>query len=171
MNFSIRLATKADCKDIWRMIRDLAIHQKMLDQMMITYEDLERDAFGPNPWCETLMAEVPEENKSKEGFKAVGFALYFYSYSTFKGRTVYLEDFFVMPEFRGFGIGKNLLRTVAKVATEKQCAHLELSVLGQNINSRSFYAAHGAEDIAVRDDWHYLRFSTQSLTNFISCQK
>uniref|UniRef100_A0A3Q2XGE1 Spermidine/spermine N1-acetyltransferase family member 2b n=1 Tax=Hippocampus comes TaxID=109280 RepID=A0A3Q2XGE1_HIPCM len=164
MNFAIRPATKADSQDIWRMIRvSLMGYQSICN--------LERDAFGQNPWCETLVAEVPGEDKSKEGFKTVGFALYFYSYSTWKGRKVYLEDLYVMPEFRGFGIGKNLLRTVAKVAREKQCAHLELSVLGQNIHSRSFYAANGAEDITARDDWHYLRFGPQSLTNFISCQK
>uniref|UniRef100_A0A3Q3D5R8 Spermidine/spermine N1-acetyltransferase family member 2b n=1 Tax=Hippocampus comes TaxID=109280 RepID=A0A3Q3D5R8_HIPCM len=130
MNFAIRPATKADSQDIWRMIRvSLMGYQSICN--------LERDAFGQNPWCETLVAEVPGEDKSKEGF----------------------------------GIGKNLLRTVAKVAREKQCAHLELSVLGQNIHSRSFYAANGAEDITARDDWHYLRFGPQSLTNFISCQK
>ncbi|XP_049598359.1 thialysine N-epsilon-acetyltransferase-like isoform X1 [Syngnathus scovelli] len=173
MNFAIRPTTKADCKDIWRLLRDLAIHENMLNHMRVTYEELERDAFSQNPWFESLVAEVPEENKSKEGFRTVGLAVYFYSYSTWKGRTVYLEDLYVMPEFRGhttnvtkrLGIGNNLLSTLAKVARQKQCVQLELNVLGQNISSRSFYAAKGAEDITVRDDWHTLRFDAQSLNN------
>ncbi|XP_061155281.1 thialysine N-epsilon-acetyltransferase-like isoform X2 [Syngnathus typhle] len=132
---------------------------------MATGQELERDAFSQNPWFESLVAEVPEENKSKEGFRTVGLAVYFYSYSTWKGRTVYLEDLYVMPEFRGLGIGNNFLSTLAKVAREKQCVQLELNVLGQNISSRSFYAAKGAEDITVRDDWHRIRFDAQSLNN------
>ncbi|XP_077361192.1 thialysine N-epsilon-acetyltransferase-like [Festucalex cinctus] len=168
MNFSIRPATKADLKDIWRLLRDLASNLEMLDEMIVTYEELERDTFGQNPWFESLVAEVPEENKSKEGFKTVGLAVYFYSYSTWKGRTVYLEDLYVMPEFRGFGIGQNLLSTLAKVAREKQCVQLELNVLGQNSRSRSFYVARGAQDITARDDWHMLRFDTQSLNDLIS---
>ncbi|XP_077403559.1 thialysine N-epsilon-acetyltransferase-like [Vanacampus margaritifer] len=168
MNFSIRPATKADFKDIWRLLRDLASHEEMLDEMDVTYEELERDAFNQNPWIECLVAEVPEENTSKEGFKMVGLAVYFYSYSTWKGRSVYLEDLYVMPEFRGFGIGSHLLSTLAKVAREKQCGQLELNVLGQNTRSLSFYAAKGGQDITARNDWHVLRFNTQSLNDLIS---
>ncbi|XP_057676258.1 thialysine N-epsilon-acetyltransferase-like [Corythoichthys intestinalis] len=165
MNFTIRPGTKADFKDIWRLLKDLAIHEKMLDEMIVTYEELERDAFSQEPWFESLLAEVPEENK--EGFKIVGLAVYFYTYSTWKGRSVYLEDLYVMPEFRGFGIGKNLLSTLAKVVKEKHCVQLELSVLGQNNRSRAFYSGLGAQDITLRDGWHSLRFDAQSLKNVI----
>ncbi|XP_061658839.1 uncharacterized protein LOC133491572 isoform X1 [Syngnathoides biaculeatus] len=101
MNFTIRTATKADCKDIWRLIRSLALHVNMLDHMKLTHEDLERDGFSQNPWFECLVAEVPEKNKSKDGFRTVGIANYCYKYNTWRGRSVFLEDFYVMPEFRG----------------------------------------------------------------------
>ncbi|XP_061658840.1 diamine acetyltransferase 1-like isoform X2 [Syngnathoides biaculeatus] len=168
MNFTIRTATKADCKDIWRLIRSLALHVNMLDHMKLTHEDLERDGFSQNPWFECLVAEVPEKNKSKDGFRTVGIANYCYKYNTWRGRSVFLEDFYVMPEFRGFGIGNTLLSTLAKEARQKQCVHLDLMVTGQNGRSRAFYAAKGAQDITVTDDWHVLRFDAQSLDKIVS---
>eukprot|EP00064_Thunnus_orientalis_P002128 superscaffoldBa00000147_g2135 len=128
-------------------------------------EKLERDGFCQNPFFECLVAEVPEEHKSKEGFTIVGYALYFYTYSTWKGRTVYLEDLYVMPEFRGNGIGKGLLSTVAKVGKEKQCVRLQLSVLNWNTPSRDFYAAKGAQDLTESEGWHFIRFDGQNLDN------
>ncbi|XP_061607526.1 thialysine N-epsilon-acetyltransferase-like isoform X1 [Phyllopteryx taeniolatus] len=163
MNFNIRDATKEDCKDVLRMIVELALYEKMPDQVKISHEDLERDGFCPNPCFGCLIAEVPEENKSKEGFTTVGYALYFYTYSTRKGRAVHLEDLYVMPEFRGFGIGKGLLSNVAKVTKEKQCALLQLSVLDWNTPSRDFYAARGAQDLTVTEGLHLIRFDEQSL--------
>uniref|UniRef100_A0A3P9QHB2 Spermidine/spermine N1-acetyltransferase family member 2b n=1 Tax=Poecilia reticulata TaxID=8081 RepID=A0A3P9QHB2_POERE len=101
MNFRVRPSTKEDCKDISRMIMELAVYEKMPDQVEISHKELERDGFCQNPFFECLVAEVPEEHKSKEGFTVVGYALYFYTYSTWRGRSVYLEDLYVMPEFRG----------------------------------------------------------------------
>ncbi|XP_077403558.1 thialysine N-epsilon-acetyltransferase-like isoform X2 [Vanacampus margaritifer] len=101
MNFKIRCATKGDCKDISRMIMELALYEKMTDQVKLSCEELERDGFCQNPLFECLVAEVPEENKSGEGFTTVGYGFYFYTYSTWKGRSMHLEDLYVMPEFRG----------------------------------------------------------------------
>ncbi|XP_077448539.1 diamine acetyltransferase 2b [Stigmatopora argus] len=168
MNFKIRAANKEDCKDISRMIMELAEFEKMTDQVKITCEELERDGFCQNPFFECLIAEVPEENKSREGFTTVGYALYFYIYSTWKGRSMHLEDLYVMPEYRGFGIGKSLLSTVAKVANESQCARLQLTVLEWNVPSRDFYAAKGARDLTVTEGWHLIRFDGKSL-NDLAC--
>ncbi|XP_057677721.1 thialysine N-epsilon-acetyltransferase-like isoform X2 [Corythoichthys intestinalis] len=137
----------------------------MTDQVKITCDELERDGFCQNPLFECLVAEVPEENKSKEGFTTVGYALYFYIYSTWKGRSMHLEDLYVMPEYRGFGIGKSLLSTVAKVAKERPCARLQLSVLEWNVPSRDFYARRGAQDLTVTEGWHSIRFDGQSLND------
>ncbi|XP_061902337.1 thialysine N-epsilon-acetyltransferase-like [Entelurus aequoreus] len=163
MDFTIRPAAKSDCKDIWRLIRELAIYEKVVDEVVLSYEEFERDGFGKNPLFESLVAEVPEENKSKEGFTVVGVALFYYTYCTWKGRAVYLEDLYVMTEFRGCGIGKGLLSTLAKVAKEKLCTLLELDVLDQNSRSRAFYAAKGAWDVTAMDNWHTLRFDAVSL--------
>uniref|UniRef100_A0A3B3YYW2 N-acetyltransferase domain-containing protein n=1 Tax=Poecilia mexicana TaxID=48701 RepID=A0A3B3YYW2_9TELE len=127
--------------------------------------ELERDGFCQNPFFECLVAEVPEEHKSKEGFTVVGYALYFYTYSTWRGRSVYLEDLFVMPEFRGNGIGKGLLCKVAEVGRKKECVRLQLSVLDWNKPSRDFYAAKGAQDLTVSEGWHFIRFDGQNLDN------
>ncbi|XP_054611845.1 thialysine N-epsilon-acetyltransferase-like isoform X2 [Dunckerocampus dactyliophorus] len=135
----------------------------MSDQVKITCDELERDGFSQIPLFECIVAEVSEENKSKEGFTTVGYALYFYIYSTWKGRSMYLEDLYVMPEFRGFGIGKSLLSTVAKVAKEKQCVRLQLNVLDWHTSARDFYAAKGARDLTVEEGWHLIRFDGQGL--------
>ncbi|KAM3600685.1 uncharacterized protein V6R79_000636 [Siganus canaliculatus] len=165
MNFKIRIAMKEDCKEISRMIMELAVFEKMSDQVKISHEVLERDGFCQNPFFECLVAEVPEEHKSKDGFTIVGYALYFYTYSTWEGRSVYLEDLYVMPEFRGKGIGKGLLSKVADVGKKKQCVRLQLSVLDWNTPSRDFYAAKGARDLTDSEGWHFIRFDGQSLDN------
>ncbi|XP_043996571.1 diamine acetyltransferase 2b isoform X2 [Gambusia affinis] len=147
MNFRVRPSTKEDCKDISRMIMELAVYEKMPDQVEISHK------------------EVAEEHKSKEGFTVVGYALYFYTYSTWRGRSLYLEDLYVMPEFRGNGIGKGLLCKVAEVGRKKECVRLQLSVLDWNTPSRDFYAAKGAQDLTVSEGWHFIRFDGQNLDN------
>ncbi|XP_074528858.1 thialysine N-epsilon-acetyltransferase-like [Halichoeres trimaculatus] len=165
MNFKVRAATKEDCRDISRMIMELAVYVKMADQVKISHEELERDGFCPNPFFECVVAEVSEEYKSKEGFTLVGYALYFYTYSTWKGRSVYLEDLYVMPEFRGNGIGKGLLSKVAEIGKKKQCVQLQLSLFDWNTQARNFYAAKGAQDLTESEGWHFIRFDNQSLDN------
>ncbi|XP_034405657.1 diamine acetyltransferase 2b [Cyclopterus lumpus] len=165
MLFKVRPAAKEDCKEISRMILELASYENMTDQVKITHEELERDGFCPNPFFECLVAEVPEEHQSKEGVTIVGYALYFYTYSTWKGRSVYLEDLYVMTEFRGKGIGKGLLSKVAEVGKKKQCVRLQLSVLDWNAPSRDFYAAKGAQDLTDSEGWHILRFDGRDLDN------
>ncbi|XP_074466064.1 thialysine N-epsilon-acetyltransferase-like isoform X1 [Sebastes fasciatus] len=162
MNFKIRAATKEDCKEISRMMLELAIYEKAPDQVKITHEELEQDGFCQNPFFECLVAEVPEAHKSKEGFTIVGYALYFYTYS-WKGRSAYMEDLYVMAEFRGSGIGKGLLSKVAEVGKKKQCVRLQLSVLDWNTPSRDFYAAKGAQDLTDSKGLHLIRFDGQSL--------
>ncbi|XP_017287422.1 diamine acetyltransferase 2b [Kryptolebias marmoratus] len=167
MRFTVRAATKDDCKEISRMIKELAVYEKMSDQVKISHEELERDGFCQNPFFECLVAEVPEEQKSTEGFTVVGYALYFYTYSTWKGRAVYLEDLYVMPEFRGNGIGTGLLCKVAEVGKKKQCVRLQLSVLDWNTPTRDFYAAKGGQDLTVTEGWHAIRFDGQSLDSLV----
>ncbi|XP_029956893.1 diamine acetyltransferase 2b [Salarias fasciatus] len=163
MDFRVRASTKEDCRDISRMIMELAVYENMPDQVKISHEELERDGFCQNPFFECLVAEVPEEHKSKDGHTVVGYALYFYTYSTWRGRCIYLEDLYVMQEFRGKGIGKSLLSKVAAVGKEKQCARLNLSVLDWNTPSRDFYAAKGAQDLTDSEGWHFIRFDGKNL--------
>ncbi|XP_068600069.1 thialysine N-epsilon-acetyltransferase-like [Brachionichthys hirsutus] len=165
MNYKIRAAVKEDCKEIYRMIVELSVYEKVPDKVKITQEDLERDGFGQNPFFECLVAEVPEEHKSKEGRTAVGYALYACAYSTWNGRSICLEDLYVMQEFRGKGIGKGLLRKVAEEGKKKQCQKLQLTVLDWNKSAREFYAANGAVDITESEGRHVISFHGQNLDN------
>ncbi|KAG7484912.1 hypothetical protein MATL_G00055010 [Megalops atlanticus] len=163
MEFTIRAATPEDCKDISRMIMELAIYEKMPDQVKISHKELEQDGFSENPFFHCLIAEVPEQHKNKEGHTKVGYALYFYTYSTWKGRTVYLEDLYVMPEFRGKGIGKALISKVAQVCKEQQRVRLQLAALDWNTPSLDFYLAKGAQDLTASEGWHLIRFDGEAL--------
>ncbi|XP_068600070.1 thialysine N-epsilon-acetyltransferase-like [Brachionichthys hirsutus] len=165
MDVRIRAGTKEDCKEMQRMIMELAVFEKMPDQVKISHEDLERDGFGQNPFFECLVAEVPEEHKSKEGHTIVGYSLYFYTYSTWEGPVIHVEDLYVMQEFRGNGIGKGLLSKVAELGQKKRCQRLNMTVLDWNKSSLEFYAAKGAVDLTETEGWHFLRFHGQSLAN------
>jgi GNAT superfamily N-acetyltransferase len=121
--------------------------------VIATEEGLLRDGFGPNPYYQCLIAE-------QNGTPA-GFALYFFNYSTWMGRPgIYLEDLFVLPEFRGIGIGKSLLQQVAAIAIEKDCRRLQWEVLDWNTPAIDFYRAMGAEFL---DAWRNVRVSGEAL--------
>ena len=138
---------------ILAFIRALATYEREPDAVVATEEGLLRHGFGPNPYYSCLIAEY---NGSPAGF-----ALYFFNYSTWVGRPgIYLEDLFVMPEFRGLGIGKALLKRVAAIAIEKDCRRLQWEVLDWNAPAIDFYRAMGAEFL---DEWRNVRISGESL--------
>ena len=154
MGTAIRNATPADVAQILAFIRALAAYERAPDAVVATEEGLLRDGFGPSPFYYCLMAE-------HDGQPA-GFALFFYNYSTWMGRPgIYLEDLFVLPEFRGLGIGKALLQRVAAVALEKGCERLQWEVLDWNTPAIDFYSAMGAEFL---DDWRNVRLGGEALT-------
>lgn len=153
MAISIRAATKRDVPQILAFICALAAYEREPDAVVATEEGLLKDGFGPNPFYFCLIAE-------SDGTPA-GFALYFFNYSTWMGRPgIYLEDLFVLPEFRGLGIGKALLRRVAAVAVEKDCRRLQWEVLDWNTPAIDFYQAMGAEFL---DEWRNVRVSGEAL--------
>ena len=134
---SIAPATPDDVPAILGMIRELAEYEKLLDRVSATEASLRRDLFGPRPYAEVLIGRL-------DG-RAVGYALFFHSYSTFLARPgIYLEDVYVQPAVRGRGIGKALLQRVAAVARERDCGRLEWSVLDWNKPSIDFYVSLGA---------------------------
>ncbi|KAL4659913.1 diamine acetyltransferase 2-like isoform X1 [Arapaima gigas] len=160
MEFRIRAATREDCRDIFRMIRELAVYEKMLDKVKISHEVLERDGFSENPFFHCLVAEVPQQYRTMEGYTLVGYALYSYTYSTWKGRSVYMEDLYVMPEFRGQYTCGCSCEIIAK---EQQCVRLNFSVLDWNKPSMDFYLAKGAQNLTTTEGWHCLRFEGEAL--------
>jgi GNAT superfamily N-acetyltransferase len=153
MAIAIHPATAADVAQILKFIKALATYERAPDAVVATEEGLLRDGFGPQPYYECLMADF-------DG-KPAGFALYFYNYSTWKGRPgIYVEDLFVEPELRGLGIGKELLKRVAAVAAEKGCSRLQWQVLDWNTPAIDFYAAMGGE---FMNEWRTVRLDDEAL--------
>ncbi|MET3528479.1 GNAT family N-acetyltransferase [Phenylobacterium koreense] len=133
----IRSATPADAPVIYGFIRALAEYEKLLDEVDATEADVAQALFGeaPRAFCDIAEADG----------RPVGFALWFYNFSTFRGRHgIYLEDLFVVPEARGLGAGKALLRRLAQRCREEGLARLEWSVLDWNAPSIAFYDSLGA---------------------------
>ncbi|XP_072315133.1 thialysine N-epsilon-acetyltransferase [Eucyclogobius newberryi] len=156
MDFTIRAANVDDCKDIARMITELAEYEKVTDQIKITQRDLEQDGFSKNPFFHGIIVEIPDQHKTKEGHTKVGYALYYFSYSSWRGRAVYMEDLYVMPEFRGKGIGKALMSKVAQLGLAAGCQQLNFTVLEWNKSSLDFYFSQGCTDVTVEMGYHYM---------------
>ena len=149
----VRRADPLDTGLILQFIRDLAEYEKLLGEVEATEEDIRRDLFGENPRCFCDIAEA-------DG-KPVGFALWFYNYSTFRGRAgIYLEDLFVKPEHRGGGAGKALLARLAQRCVEADLGRLEWAVLNWNAPSIAFYDSLGASAMA---DWTVRRLDGEAL--------
>jgi len=149
----IREAAAADVPQILKFIKGLALYERAPNEVTATEEGLLRDGFGPHPFYYCLIGE-------QEGVPP-GFALVFFNYSTLKGRRgVYLEDIYVEPEFRGLGIGKALLKSVAAFAVERGCERMQWEVLDWNTPAIDFYRAMGAEFL---DEWRNVRLSGEAL--------
>ncbi len=155
---SIRLATPIDIPVILHLIRELAAYEREPDAVRATEADLMRDGFGEPPRFECLIAEERDTNGT---LRPAGFALYFVSYSTWRGRPgIHLEDLFVLPEFRGWGIGKELLARVAKRTVEQGFDRLGWHVLEWNRPAIGFYQRMGAQ---LLDDWRIMRVTGEAL--------
>lgn len=151
---AIRVATVGDAPLILSFIRELAEYERLLHEVEATEADIRRDLFGENPRCFCEIAEA-------DGVP-VGFALWFYNYSTFRGRAgIYLEDLFVRPEARGIGAGKALLRRLAQRCVEADLGRLEWAVLNWNAPSIAFYDSLGA---GAMTDWTVRRLDGEALT-------
>lgn len=163
MEYAIRAANVEDCKDIARMITELAEHEKLADHVTVTQRDLEQDGFSKNPFFHGIIAEVPDQHKTKEGYTKIGYALYFYSYSSLVGRAIYMEDLYVMPEFRGKGIGKALMSKVAQLGLAAGCKQLNFTVLDWNKSSVDFYLSQGCSDSTADLRYHCMRCEGEAL--------
>ena len=150
---TIRAAKPADRDLVFAFIRDLAEYEKLLDDVVATPDDVARALFAPHP---RVFCDLAEWDGA-----AAGFALWFYNFSTFRGRHgIYLEDLFVKPAFRGKGIGKALLAHLAKRAVAEGCARVEWWVLDWNEPSIKFYESLGAIPM---EEWTVFRLTGDAL--------
>ena len=151
-DFSIRFAAREDIPTILRFIRALAAYEKMEDQVIADETLLETWIFEKRK-AEVLLAF--------EGDTPVGFALFFHNFSTWLGRAgIYLEDLFVLPEYRGRGYGKLLLKRLARIAVQRGCGRLEWACLDWNEPSIAFYKSVGATAL---DEWTTYRVTGDAL--------
>jgi GNAT superfamily N-acetyltransferase len=154
MTLVIRPGEPADVPIIAELIRGLARFEKLEDELTMTEERLASNLFGPHRYAETLIAE--------EAGESVGFALFFHNFSTFLAKPgIYLEDLFVVPEHRGVGVGRALLKELARLAVERDCGRLEWSVLDWNREAIAFYERLGAKP---NSEWTVYRVTGEALT-------
>ncbi len=150
---NIRPATPNDLDTIVSLIYDLAQYEQLTHQITGNPDDLGQHLFGDRPYAEALLAEWSGE--------AVGFALFFYNYSTFLMKPgLYLEDLFVKPDYRRRGIGRGLMLALAKEAVARGCGRFEWAVLDWNEPAIRFYKSLGAD---VLPDWRICRLTGKTL--------
>ncbi len=161
MTLTIRPGTREDIPLILWFIRALASYERLEGEVVTSADQLEQNLFGEKTYAETLIAEW-------DGVPA-GFALYFYNFSTFLGKPgIYLEDLFVKPDYRGYGIGKALLHMLAKMTVDQDCGRLDWAVLDWNDTAIRFYKKMGAE---AQHEWTGFRLSGDLLKAFANREK
>ena len=153
MNLRIEPATAKDVPAIVHLVKQLALYERLEHEMVASEDDFRRALFGPDRHADAFIAFLDDQ--------PVGFALYFRTFSTFLGKPgIYLEDIFVEPACRGRGIGKALLRTLARTAKEQNCGRMEWSVLTWNQPSIDFYHRLGAVTL---EEWRMFRLTGDAL--------
>ena len=151
--FKIRHSNADDVPEIFSLIQALAEYEKLSHQVIGTVEDLQEHLFGSRVYAEAIVAQFED--------KIVGFALFFPNYSTFLTKPgIYLEDLFVLPEYRRKGIGKEMLSYLGKLAIARDAGRLEWSVLDWNESAIAFYQSMGAK---VLPDWRTCRVTEDAL--------
>lgn len=156
MEINIRRAEKEDMGEVLNLIRELAEFEKEPEAVIIDENDLIRDGFGDNPAFHCFVAEA-------DG-KIEGMALIYYRYSTWKGKTVHLEDLIVREKFRGKGLGSALYTQVIKFAADEKVKRTEWVVLNWNKGAADFYRRSGAN---VLEDWDTVQMNEQAMHKYL----
>lgn len=153
---NIRKATKNDMPQVLELIQELAIFEKEPDAVVVTVDDLVRDGFSENPLFQCFVAEVENE--------IIGMALYYYRYSTWKGKTIHLEDLIVKENKRGTGAGFALYKEIIKQGKAENVRRIEWNVLDWNTPAINFYEKSGAK---VLGDWRVVHMDDKEIERFL----
>ncbi|MEX0997148.1 MAG: GNAT family N-acetyltransferase [Flavobacteriaceae bacterium] len=153
---NIRESKKEDMPQVLNLIKELATFEREPDAVVVTVEELEKEGFGENPLFKCFVAEVDKE--------IVGMALVYFRFSTWKGRTIHLEDLIVKEKMRGSGLGSALYQEVLKYAKSQGVKRVEWVVLDWNEGAIKFYERSGAK---ILKDWRTVHMDEQGLTNFL----
>ena len=152
----IRKATKNDMPSVLELIQELATFEKEPDAVVVTVDDLIRDGFSENPLFQCFVAEVDNE--------IIGMALYYYRYSTWKGKTIHLEDLIVKENKRGTGAGFALYKEIIKQGKAENVRRIEWNVLDWNTPAIDFYEKSGAK---VLGDWRVVHMDETGIKQFL----
>jgi GNAT superfamily N-acetyltransferase len=154
---TIRKATEKDMPFVLELIQELAIFEKEPDAVVVTVDDLVRDGFSENPLFQCFVAEVENE--------IIGMALYYYRYSTWKGKTIHLEDLIVKESKRGTGAGFALYKEIIQQGKAENVRRIEWNVLDWNTPAIYFYEKSGAK---VLGDWRVVHMDENGIANFLN---
>ena len=152
----IRKAGKEDMKNVLDLIQELAIFENEPDAVVVTVDDLVKDGFSENPLFHCFVAELERE--------IIGIALYYYRYSTWKGKTIHLEDLIVRKNNRGTGAGFALYKEIIRQGKRDKVRRIEWSVLDWNTSAIAFYEKTGAK---VLDDWRVAQMNEEGIEQFL----
>ena len=153
---NIRKGNPEDMKSVLGLIQELAIFEKEPEAVVITEEDLIRDGFGESPLFHVFVAETEGE--------IVGIALYYYRYSTWKGKTIHLEDLIVKDKMRGIGLGSALYAEIMKQGKRDNVRRIEWNVLDWNTPAVNFYKNSGAR---ILEDWQVVQMDEAGINSFL----
>ena len=153
---NIRKGKPEDMQAVFGLIQELAIFEKEPDAVLITVDDLIRDGFGEKPLFHVFIAEVEKE--------IVGIALYYYRYSTWKGKTMHLEDLIVNEKMRGTGLGSALYSEIMKQGKKDNVRRIEWNVLDWNTPAVKFYENSGAR---ILDGWQVVQMDEAGINAFL----
>ncbi|XP_062994742.1 thialysine N-epsilon-acetyltransferase-like [Elgaria multicarinata webbii] len=162
MAYVFRQATSDDCEVLMSLIQEIATYHHLQDDVTINAQVLKADGFGEDPFYKCILAELPVENGCKKA-SPVGYALYFFGYNVNHGRMVYLENLYVVSEFRGKGIGKQLMAKVAEVALAAGCMDMKFMTMEWNRRAKEFYLRLGAHDTTESEQLHCMELGTDAL--------
>ena len=153
----IRKGQKEDMPAVLSLIRELAAFENEPDAVVVTVADLQRDGFGENPLFYTFVAEY--------NYEIVGMALYYYRYSTWKGKTIHLEDLIVKEKMRGSGLGFALYSEIIAQAKKDGVRRIEWAVLDWNVLAIDFYVKSGAK---ILEDWRVAQMDENGIETFLT---
>ena len=154
---NIRKAEPNDVAEILHLIQELATFENEPNAVVITTEDLLRDGFSENPLFYAFVAEIDQ--------KIVGMALFYYRYSTWKGKTIHLEDLIVKEAYRGHGVGFELYKTIIQQGKQDQVRRIEWNVLDWNQPAIDFYEKSGAK---VLEDWRVVQMDEATIATYLN---
>lgn len=152
----IRKGTENDMFAVLGLIKELAVFEKEPEAVVVTKEDLVRDGFGTHPLFHTFVAEINDE--------IIGMALFYYRFSTWKGKTIHLEDLIVTEKMRGTGVGMALYSEIIKEGEKENVRRIEWNVLDWNTPAIKFYERSGAKVLA---DWRVVHMDEQGINDFL----